>query len=50
MGGNKSFLSHVGNEILIKAVLQAIPTYTMSVFRLPIALCCELNMLMSKLW
>jgi hypothetical protein len=51
MNGCKGkFLSHAGKEILIKAVLQAISTYTMSVFRLPTTLCREINMLMSKFW
>jgi len=49
-GWKENFLSHAGKEILIKAVLQAIPTYTMSVFRLPTTLCREINMLMSKFW
>lgn len=43
-------MSHAGKEILIKAVLQAIPTYVMSVFRLPKRLCREINSLMGRLW
>ncbi|XP_041009440.1 uncharacterized protein LOC121253499 [Juglans microcarpa x Juglans regia] len=45
-----SFLSSAGKEVLIKAVLQAIPTYTMSVFKLPKNLCKELNSLMANFW
>jgi ribonuclease HI len=44
------FLSQAGKEILIKAVVQAIPTYCMSVFLLPNTLCKELNGLMQRFW
>jgi hypothetical protein len=44
------FLSQAGKEVLLKAVVQAIPTYSMGVFQLPIALCKELNKLMQNFW
>ena len=45
-----NLLSIAGKEVLIKSVLQAIPTYTMSVFQLPITLCRDLNALVAKFW
>jgi hypothetical protein len=44
------FLSQAGKEILLKAVIQAIPTYCMSVFLLPKSLCSEVNSLMQQFW
>ena len=43
-------LSRAGKEVLIKVVIQAIPTYTMGVFQLPVKLCEELNVLCAKFW
>jgi hypothetical protein len=44
------FLSQVGKEVLLKVVVQAIPTYSMGVFLLPISLCKEINKFMQNFW
>jgi hypothetical protein len=48
-GWKEKFLSHAGKEVLMKAVLQAISIYTMSVFKLPKSLCKGINAMFSKL-
>ena len=42
--------SRAGKEILIKAMAQSIPTYTMSVFQIPLKLYDELDALCAKFW
>jgi len=44
------FLSQAGKEILLKAVVQAIPTYSMSVFLLRATLCRDLQSMMQQFW
>jgi ribonuclease HI len=44
------FLSQAGKEILLKAVIQAIPAYCMNIFLLPKNLCKEINSLMQRFW
>jgi hypothetical protein len=40
------FISQAAKDVLLKVVVQAIPTYSMWVFQLPISLCKEINKLM----
>ena len=49
-GWKGMLLSKAGKEILIKVVTQSIPTYTMSVFQLPLKLCDELDALCANFW
>ncbi|XP_018853114.2 uncharacterized protein LOC109015083 [Juglans regia] len=43
-------LSQAGKEILLKAVVQALPTYCMGVFKLPGALIKKMNSIMHNFW
>ncbi|KAK3221679.1 hypothetical protein Dsin_008704 [Dipteronia sinensis] len=49
-GWKGNLFSFGGNEVLIKAVAQAIPTYSMSLFKLPFGLCKDLSAMVSKFW
>lgn len=46
----EKILSQARKEVLLKAVIQAMLTYTMSVFQLPKSLFREINSMMGKFW
>lgn len=46
----ESFLSRAGNEVLIKAVAQAILIYIMSCYRIPDGVCKKIESLLAKFW
>lgn len=43
-------LSHDGKDILLKFVIQVIPTYCMGIFKIPRAILQEINLLMQGFW
>ena len=49
-GWKEKLLSQAGREILLKAVMQAIPTFAMSCFKLPRGLYDEIEVLIRKLF
>ncbi len=49
-GWKERLLTQAGKEVLIKAVLQAIPTYTMHCFKLPKRLCTDLEGIIRNFW
>ena len=49
-GWKEKLLSQAGREILLKAMVQAIPTFAMSCFELPVGLCKDIEMQIRKFW
>lgn len=43
-------MSAAGREILIKSVAQAIPTYIMGCFSLPLGLCTHIENMIARFW
>ena len=50
MGWKEKNISKAGREVLIKTVAQAIPTYSMSIFKIPRAACDGMNSVLAKYW
>ena len=49
-GWEGKLLSQANREVLIKSVIQAIPTYTMGCFKIPLGLCNEIEAMIKKFW
>ncbi|KAL6189078.1 hypothetical protein ACLB2K_040468 [Fragaria x ananassa] len=49
-GWQSKLLSKAGKFVLVKAVAQAIPTYSMSVFKLPKGVCYKFQSKVAKFW
>ncbi|XP_019166552.1 PREDICTED: uncharacterized protein LOC109162294 [Ipomoea nil] len=47
---NKKLLSQAGKEVLLKSVAQAMPTFSMSVFLLPMGVCSAIERVMNRYW
>ena len=50
MGWKKKHISKACREVLIKSVAQAIPTYSMSLFKIPKTICDGINSALLKYW
>ena len=49
-GWKEKLLSQAGKEVMIKAVIQSIPTYSMSVFKIPVGLCKDIEAMIRRFW
>ena len=50
MGWKEKNISKAGREVLSKTVAQAIPTYSMSIFKIPRAVCDRMNSVLANYW
>ncbi|KAL0454593.1 UNVERIFIED_CONTAM: putative ribonuclease H protein [Sesamum latifolium] len=49
-GWNEKLLSQAGKAVLIKSIIQAIPTYAMGCFKLPVTLLKEIHGMIANFW
>lgn len=50
LGWKEKLLSSAGKEVLIKLILQGIPLYVMSCFKIPATLCKRLQNIITNFW
>ena len=50
MGWKEKDISKAGREVFIKTVAQAIPTYSMNIFKIPKVVCDRMNSVLAKYW
>ena len=48
MGWKEKFISNAEREVLIKTIAQAIPSYSMSIFKIPKAVGDSINLTLAK--
>ena len=49
-GWKEKLLSQASKEVLLKVVVQAIPTFAMNCFRLPVGLCRDIEVVIREFW
>lgn len=49
-GWNKRTLPQASKEVLIKSVVQAVPMYPMTCFKMPLSVCAALNSVIGEFW
>jgi hypothetical protein len=47
---NENHMAQGGREVWIKAIAQALPTYVMGVYKLPLGLCDDLTRIIRDFW
>lgn len=49
-GWKEKLMSRAGKEVLIKAVVQALPQHAMSIFKIPVSICRSIEQRIASLW